>query len=181
MIPENEMLHYIKRGDKKAFELLFNTIYMQLYVYCRKFIAEPEEAKDLLQNVFLRFWEKREELDIHTSLKSYLYRSVQNECLNYLRTIQYQNTVSEKVVHTEALEEDNLPDIILVNKDILDIFTTTLSQLPEGCRKVFCLSREKGMKNIEIADELGISVRTVETQIYRALKILKTNLQEYLI
>lgn len=76
----------IKQGDLTAYNLLFKSIYLPLYFHCRRFIPDPEEAKDLLQNVFLRFWEKREEIDIQVSLNAYLYRAVQNECLNYLRS-----------------------------------------------------------------------------------------------
>ena len=75
MASDNKIIELIKQGDIAA----FNT-------HCRKFIPDPEDAKDILQNVFLRFWEKRENIDIHTSLNAYLYRAIQNECLNYLRS-----------------------------------------------------------------------------------------------
>lgn len=81
-----------------AFNALFKDVYFQLYVHCRKYVPDTEEAKDLLQNVFLRFWEKRHEIDIHTSLKAYLYRSVQNECLNHLRSYRTPYSSFEKMI-----------------------------------------------------------------------------------
>ena len=87
MASDDKLIKSIKQGDTGAFKTLFNTVYPQLYIYCRRFVPDPEEAKDIMQNVFLRFWEKREDIDIHTSLNAYLYRSIQNECLNYLRSI----------------------------------------------------------------------------------------------
>ena len=86
MASDNKIIELINQGDIAAFNTLFKSVYLQLYIHCRKFIPAPEDAKDILQNVFLRFWEKRENIDIHTSLNAYLYRAIQNECLNYLRS-----------------------------------------------------------------------------------------------
>ena len=78
MASDNKIIELIKQGDIAAFNTLFKSVYLQLYIHCRKFIPDPEDAKDILQNVFLRFWEKRENIDIHTSLNAYytgLYRT----------------------------------------------------------------------------------------------------------
>ena len=84
----NKIIELIKQGDIAAFNTLFKSVYLQsLYTLAMKIYSPPpEDAKDILQNVFLRFWEKRENIDIHTSLNAYLYRAIQNECLNYLRS-----------------------------------------------------------------------------------------------
>lgn len=115
MIRDEEIIKQIKEGNIDAFNALFKAFYMPLYFSCRKFIASSDEAKDLLQNVFLRFWEKREEIDIHTSLKAYLFRSVQNECLNYLRSVPFH--ISEKNIqeNTQADISDShaTPDTVL--------------------------------------------------------------------
>lgn len=93
----------IKQGDIAAFNLLFQSIYLPLYIHCRKFIPDPEEAKDLLQNVFLRFWEKREEIDIQTSINAYLYRAVQNECLNYLRSPGTPSVICHELINLRLI------------------------------------------------------------------------------
>lgn len=182
MASDYNIIARIKQGDIAAFNTLFKSVYLPLYIHCRKFIPDPEDAKDLLQNIFLRFWEKREEIDIHTSLNAYLYRAVQNECLNHLRspgTIEItQNEISKPEKH-EAVEERN-PDSDLRVLEIEQITEKTIEELPEQCRSIFKLSRINGLKNQEIADKMNISVRTVETQIYRALKTLKSRLKDYL-
>lgn len=151
---------------------------MPLYFSCRKFIASPEEAKDLLQNVFLRFLEKRMEIDIHTSLKAYLFRSVQNECLNYLRSVPAH--AGKENLGVEICDMYATPDIVLATVEIEQIIENTIKQFPPQCKTICILSRLKGLKNQQIAQKLNISVRTVDTQIYRALKILKVRLKDYL-
>lgn len=184
MISDREIIEQIKNGNLSVFNQLFESVYFQLYFHCRKFISDPEDAKDLMQNVFLHFWEKRADIDIHTSLKSYLLRAIHNECLNYLRS---QRTVN---VSSDGNGKDNIildyadryatPDVDYITNEIGNITQTTIDQLPEQCKAVFTLSRMKGLRNQEIAKQLNISVRTVDTQIYRALKILKVKLKDYL-
>ena len=178
MASDNKIIELIKQGDIAAFNTLFKSVYLQLYIHCRKFIPDPEDAKDILQNVFLRFWEKRENIDIHTSLNAYLYRAIQNECLNYLRstgTIEVPQCETTNVLFREEAE-DNDPHSTLSVLEIEQIMENTIEELPDQCKSIFKLSRINGLKNQEIADKLDISVRTVETQIYRALKILKSRL-----
>lgn len=171
----------IQSGNISAFNTLFHSIYIQLYFHCRKYIYDPEIAKDLLQNVFLRFWEKREEIDIHTSLNAYLHRSVQNECLNHLRTLKTTNIMEKDDPDKKnEIAEDTNPYSELSMQEIEQITEDTIEQLPDQCKLIFRLSRIDGLKNQEIADRLEISVRTVETQIYRALKVLKNKLKDYL-
>ena len=171
MKSDETIIAQIQAGNISTFNTLFHVVYIQLYVHCRKFIYDPEIAKDLLQNVFLRFWEKREEIDIHTSLNAYLHRSVQNECLNYIRTMKT----------TAIIENNDSGQKTEIAGDAIEqIMENTIEQLPDQCKSIFRLSRIDGLRNQEIADQLAISVRTVETQIYRALKILKNNLKDYL-
>ncbi|MEG1543743.1 MAG: RNA polymerase sigma-70 factor [Tannerellaceae bacterium] len=183
MTSDGALIEKIKQDDMAAFNALFKAYYIQLYYYCRKFVSDPEEAKDLMQNVFLRFWERRADLDIHTSIKAYLYRSVQNECLNHLRSSKNLVSMSHDDDDTPTIEvadAHNTPDDELAALEIEQITQTVIDQLPEQCQKVFTLSRLKGLKSQEIAEHLNISVRTVDTQIYRALKILKMKLKDYL-
>ena len=137
----------------------------------------------MLQNVFLRFWEKKEEIDVHTSLNAYLYRSVQNECLNYIRSVKPQEGL-DGCSHEELFSGLNGSEVTpfsnLAVLEIEQIVNNTIERLPKQCKSIFKLSRIEGLKNQEIADRLCMSVRTVDTQIYRALKILKGELKDYL-
>lgn len=179
---EEKMIILLKEGDLTAFNVLFNAFYYQLYFYCRKYISDPDDAKDLLQNVFLRLWEKRGEIEIEVSLKAYLFRSVHNECLNYIRSTRLNLSLSdidnELILHEE--NKLNTPDIETESNEIEREIDSIINKLPEQCRRIFTMSRMKGMKNKEIAKLLSVSVRTVDTQIYRALKVLKKELKEYL-
>ena len=85
MISEDVIFKKIQEGDIKAFKLFFESNYIQFYIYCRKYILDADDAKDILQNVFLNIWEKKDKKLIHTSLRSYVYRSIHNECLNFIR------------------------------------------------------------------------------------------------
>lgn len=183
MESDENLILRIKQGDTVAFNALFDYFYIQLYLHCRKFISDPEDAKDILQNVFLRFWEKRREIDIHTSISAYLYKAVQNECLNHLRsggTFVVDSWDGDMEKDKLAIVEANDPYMDLSLLDIGQIVENTIEKLPGQCQFIFKLSRVQGLKNQEIADKMGISVRTVETQIYRALKILKERLKDYL-
>lgn len=182
MTLNTKTLESIRQGDINAFNSLFKDVYPMLYIHCRKFIADTDEAKDILQNVFMRLWEKRDDIDIHTSINAYLHRSVQNECLNHLRSKGKSFLSMDEAADNTGLEipSDVDPDSDISIYEIEHITSKTIEELPPQCRSIFKLSRINGLKNQEIADIMEISVRTVETQIYRALKILKSNLKDYL-
>lgn len=182
MNEDEEIIRQIKAGNITAFNELFKSLYIQLYFHCRKFIADPEEAKDLMQNVFLRFWERREEIDIRTSLRAYLFRSVSNECLNYLRSVHPSSLEGESAEQLTLAASDSydMPDRVLAVVEIERIVRDTIRRFPRQCKLIFALSRFRGLRNQQIADRLNISVRTVDTQIYRALKILKGRLKDYM-
>lgn len=179
---EDELIILLKKGSWPAFNTIFNRFYSPLYFHCRKYISDPEEAKDLLQNVFLRFWERRRDIDIEVSLNAYLFRSVQNECLNHLRALRPNLSLTE--VESEQLFPDIdgviLPDEEAESREIERTIDLIIETLPEQCKKIFIMSRMQGMKNKEIAACLSVSVRTVDTQIYRALKIMRKGLKDYL-
>lgn len=185
MCQGENIIELIKEGNMKAFNQLFMDTYHQLYFHCRKFISDPEDAKDLLQNVYLRFWEKRLEIDIRISVYAYLFRAVQNECLNYIRSKKSISSLSDpefdKEPYNSTTEKNyDSPESDMEITELEQITQRAINSLPVQCKLIFQLSRNEGLKNQEIADKLSISVRTVETQIYRALKIIKTWLHDYM-
>jgi RNA polymerase sigma-70 factor (ECF subfamily) len=180
---EDNTFNEIKNGNVEAFKLFFESIYHELYFYCRKFILNPNDAKDLLQDVFLRLWENRSEVDIYVSLKSYVFRSVHNECINYLKrkTPEFvPDGISDISDYNNTINSVDNPYSDVLVHEIERTINESVEQLPEQCKTIFMMSRFEGMPNKEIAEKMQISVRTVETQIYRALKILKAQLKDYL-
>lgn len=178
---ESKIKKILKEGDINAFSEIYSEFYTSLYAYSRKYISDPGEAEDIVQNVFIGLWEKRDNLLIHSSFKSYLYRMVSNSCLNVLKHQEVKNEYARDF-KIRMMEEDNqrIQDEIVSEEinhtEIINDLTQAVNELPDSCRRIFKMSRFSNMKSKEIAKDLGISVRTVETQIYRALKLLRKKL-----
>lgn len=185
VISEKKVISRLRLGDKKAYEQLFLDNYKNLVLYAKKFVMETETARDLVQDVFIYFWEKRQKISIDKSITSYLFRAVHNACINYLKRESTKENyikhflinLSEGAYKTTASE--NAYELV-VHKELSVRIEGIIETLPEQCRNIFKMSRFRGMKNKEIAEIYSISPRTVETQIYRALKVLKENLKPYL-
>ena len=163
---------------------MFYDHYKNLVLYAKKFVNETEIARDLVQDVFIYLWDKRNKLNIERSLPSYLFRAVHNACINYLKRESNKEDyirnfllrINSDNYSTSAYEDAHE---LVVQKDLLEQIETIVEGLPEQCRNIFKMSRFKGLKNREIAEIYAISQRTVETQIYRALKVLKESLSPY--
>lgn len=173
-----QILEAIGRGDKQVFEQVFRAWYVRLCLYAETIVRDRDLAEDLVQNVFCGLWERRQELQIRESMKNYLYRSVYNAALNSLRHEKVKRVFLAFIEKHGIKEENNIED--LMNKENQDRMVKELNRvigrLPEQCREIFMLSRFDGRKSSEIALALNISVRTVETQLYRAMKHLREEL-----
>jgi RNA polymerase sigma-70 factor (family 1) len=173
----NELSTALPTGSLDNFEALFKQYYAPLVVYACKYIPEKDAAREIVQDFFVKLFEKRSSLTIDTSLKSYLYRSVYNACMNYIN----QRSIQEKHIKNIDLErndEENLENEINSVELQARIFNI-IEALPPKCKKIFKMNRLEGMKNEEIAVKLKLSKRTVETQISKALKILRNKLSDY--
>jgi RNA polymerase sigma-70 factor (ECF subfamily) len=136
-------------------------------------VPDEDTCQDLAQEVFVELWRKRSDLDIHTSLRAYLRRAAVNRALNYLKTNKH--FVSEASEHFAHVTDTSARDISrkLEQEALEDALHAAIETLPEKCRAVFSLSRFEQMSHREIADQLGISVKTIENQITKAMKILR--------
>jgi len=168
----------MKRGKEYAFDFFFNYYYPGLCVYAQKlFSFSDDESRDIVQDVFVKFWNNREKADVRFSVRSYLFISVKNKCLDLVRKknkdIKVQNI---------SLAEDTIDESFetFVFSELEALFNASLAKLPERCREIFELSRLHGLKNREIAAKLNLSEKTVENQITKALHILKEELKDYL-
>ncbi|MBL4655698.1 MAG: RNA polymerase sigma-70 factor [Bacteroidia bacterium] len=169
----------IEKIDKSSFEELFRTYFTGLCSFAKKYVQDLDIGKDIVHDVFVNMWDKRESIDTSKSIKSYLFTSVHNRCLNYIRDNKKfdQNEVDLERLNTDQNWEssDKLVEIELEEK-----INKVLDSLPEKCREIFLMNRFEGLKYKEVAEKLDISVKTVETQMSKALKILRENLVEYL-
>jgi RNA polymerase sigma-70 factor (ECF subfamily) len=165
-----------------TFERFFREHHGQMVSYAGKFVDDSETAKDIVQEVFLKTWENRKKIEINTSLKTYLFAAIRNRCINFFRHKGIQQQFEDETqagfreleLNYFASEEEQ--HMLIYEKETSDKIQETIRSLPEKCRRIFELSRFGGLKSPEIAKQLDISVRTVETQIYRALKELKDKL-----
>ncbi|MEZ4848512.1 MAG: RNA polymerase sigma-70 factor [Bacteroidia bacterium] len=170
----------IKKGDQKALEAVFRSFYQELFFFAYQFIGESDIAEEVVQDVFIQIWEKKESLDIQTSPKSYLYTAVRNRSLNYLKSklakIRSETEVSLDLVSDSSSEP---ADQKLSEEELILLIQKGVQSLPEKCRIIFKLSRDSGMTYDEIANELGVTKETVKSQIKIALVKLRQFLGKY--
>jgi RNA polymerase sigma-70 factor (family 1) len=161
----------------EAFEELFKKYYAPLVVYAFRYVPDKENAREIVQDFFVRFYERRDSLSIDISLKSYLYRSVYNCCINYIK----QRNIQEK--HIRIMSNDRDVEESLENEintiELQHKIYKVIESMPARCRTIFKMNRLEGIKNEEIAARLNLSKRTVETQISKAIRILKIHLKDY--
>lgn len=169
----------LKDGNKKIFEEIYKAYYPQLCFYCLRYVGDMEEAKEIVQGLFFKIWLKRKDLKINSSIKSYLYSAVQNYALNHLQQKKIQHKyiihkVNFPIQHNEnglnRLEEQELS--LLIKSAIL--------KLPNKRREIFELSRFENLKYSQIAEQMRISVKTVESQMSKSLNFLRKALNEYM-
>lgn len=158
--------------------MLFRKLYRPLCIHAKAYLQSKEEAEEVVQSVFIGFWEKRNQVEIDTSLSSYLYRSVRNHALNVLKHEKVKRKHSGYVLnHHSEISEDH---VSMETSELEKRITAALQTLPEQCRLVFTMSRYREMKYAEIADELGISIKTVENHMGKALRLMREELKDYL-
>jgi RNA polymerase sigma-70 factor (ECF subfamily) len=159
-------------------ELLFREHFKGLHAYACTIIKEEETAEDIVQNVFFRLWEKKEALPQVSSVAAYLYRSVHNESLNCLKHAKVKQAYQQFAMHHH--KEEIQPSGKSSLHELEHRLEGALNELPEACRTIFQLSRFEELKYREIAERLGLSVKTVENQMGKALRLMREKLVDYL-
>lgn len=164
-------------GNEAAFEAVFRQHYGVLCNYAHTYLRDRDEAEEIVQAAFLAFWEKRHSLEVHTSVKAYLFSMVRNASLNTLTRKKMQEKYAKEKLLTTDSSESNQP---VESDELAQRIAAALQKLPEQCRVIFTMSRFEELKYAEIAAELNLSVKTVENQIGKALKIMREQLRDYL-
>jgi RNA polymerase sigma-70 factor (ECF subfamily) len=163
----------IRAGDPAAFEALFHAEHAALCAFAYRYLKARDLAEEIVQEVFLFIWERRKTWDVRSSVRSYLFTAVRNAAVSYLR---HERVVRRR--ERDALELFQIPSVHadLEEAEILAAVQRAVGRLPERCRLVFTLQREQGLTYAEVAEVLGISPKTVEVQMGRALKSLRKSL-----
>ena len=175
---EEIILDLIRKGDPKAFEQLFRLYYSELCSYLRTLIRERGVIEEIVQGLFVHIWENRTNFSPQGSVKSYLYKSVRNRAINhYKHSAVKLNSIEElKLIYSSQINDvEKQYD----SQEINQLITNSVTMLPEKCREIFTLIKFNGLTYRETAEMLNISIKTVETQMGRALKKLKESLLIY--
>lgn len=177
----------ITMSVKENFDSIYVNNFSRLFLFAKEYVLFDEEAENIVQDIFLMLWEKRDALRVDVSLTAYLFTLVKNKCIDFLRHRMVEQMYSENIQH-EYNEELNVKLFALESfdhnfsseEDIEILLRNAIDKLPERCRLIFIKSRIEGKKYKEIAEELNLSVNTVEGQISIALKKLREELKDYL-
>ena len=163
----------LKRGESKAYALLVDTYHNTLCVYAHQLTNDRDHAKDIVQNVFINIWRIRLKLKDDFAVKSYLYRSVYNEFLNQERNKIHAVPLDKKNIEAlnSILEEEDEKSL----EKLMNLVRREIENLPPKCKRTFLLSKQDGLTNIEIAEYLNVSIKSVEAHITKAFSILRSS------
>ncbi len=170
----------VRAGDARTFEHLFRTRYVRLCEFAERYVQSPAIAEEIVQEVFRRIWQHRERWTVKGTIDDYFYKATRNQALNHLKHRRVEDRWQERMLrqwHAADAEPMALsPDHEFEADDLARRLDAAVARLPERCRMVFALKWREGMKYAEIANVMGISVKTVDNQILKALRTLRREL-----
>ncbi|MBW3572608.1 MAG: RNA polymerase sigma-70 factor [Gemmatimonadetes bacterium] len=175
---DRELLDRLRQGDRDAFDALFRAHYASAVAVAERIAGERDVAEEVVQDVMLELWRRRESLSVGESLRAYMVRAARNRALNHLRHERMKVRTAPHAAGPAATQPD--APSRLAEAEIDAAFRDAVDALPERCREVFLLSRGQGLKYAEIAGVLGISIKTVEAQMGKALRVLRERLAAWL-
>ncbi|MBI4544231.1 MAG: RNA polymerase sigma-70 factor [Gemmatimonadetes bacterium] len=176
---DTQRIQRLRAGDAAAFEATFREHYLALVRFVRGYVGSSAVAEELVQETFLRLWAARERLDPRGSLRAYIYQAARNQALNHLRHERIERSGEARLEREAPAAAAADPPDRPREEELAAAVAQAVAALPERCRLVFQLSRDHGLSYAEIARALGISVKTVETQMGRALQALRHSLERY--
>lgn len=174
------MSNYPIPESESAFEEMYKAHYRAMHAYAFSLLQTEEDAAEIVQHIFLKLWDKKGALIIQSSLKAYLYRMVHNDCMNFINHEKVKSRFQKEKIYTMQPQNESANKKILLGQ-LEERLSQALKELPEQCRTIFQLSRFEDLKYREIAQQLGIAEKTVENQMGKALKLMRTKLSDFLI
>ncbi|HNS11071.1 MAG TPA: RNA polymerase sigma-70 factor [Bacteroidia bacterium] len=178
-LDEKTRLQALQDGDEKAMESLFREFYQSSCAYANTFLHDIDESEEVVQQLFINLWEKRTSLKITGSFQAYLYKAVRNACLNKLKHEKVKKMHVEETLKSSISNRDD--SINVIHKELEKQIFNAIESLPEQCRLIFKMSRFEELKYSEIADQLNLSIKTIENQMGKALRIMREKLKDYLV
>jgi len=169
----------LAQRDETAFEQVFKTYFKRLHAYAFTILRDEATAEEMVQQVFFKLWDRSEGLNFTGSVSAYLYRAVHNESLNYIKHQKVRTNHQLHVAYSMKNEVEHPAKKVFAN-ELEKKVHSAMNELPEQCRTIFQMSRFDELKYREIADKLGISVKTVENQMGKALKLMRVKLVDFL-
>lgn len=178
--PENssyELMKRIKSNDSQAFEELFNNLWEPLYKRAQAILLDEDIAKDIVQEVWVDFWQRRHDI-VNDNIEAYLMQSTR---FSVYKELKRNPLKSDHLAYLETVECQSSSDDVVIFNQTQQMIHHSVDQLPNRCKEIFKMSREEQLSNAEIASQLNISKRTVETQISFAIKNLKMRLSSFMV
>lgn len=175
---ELELFRKVKSGSLEAYDKLFLKYYQPLCRFSFGMHKNEHAAEDIVQDLFVFLWENRETVNISTSVKAFLYTSVRNRSLNYIKSVASRKNFEG--VHVDLNYEEMSDEVVAETNETFELIEQAINELPEKCREIFVLNRKHNLKYNDIAEKLGLSPKTVENQMGIALKKMREYLGKYM-
>ena len=173
-----ELIQKMKSGDRESFNQIFRRYYSPLVRFCVRFVADADQAAEIVQDLFVKLWTNREKIAFTTSFESYMLRSVRNAAITFINKERAHAETNERIYTDDS--DANDPSETLQSNNLEASYREVLASMPEKRREVFLASRYDGLKYAEIAEKLGLSQKTVEAHMSAAIKQLREGLKAYL-
>jgi RNA polymerase sigma-70 factor, ECF subfamily len=177
MDKEADIIRRIRQGDIREFESLFRSSYAPLVRYAQTILKDHDTGEEIVQDFFVRLWQDKEKMKIESSLNGYLYRSVHNRCLHYIEHQKVVERHGAEMIVTMTEYSEPVTDEIYYDELQVRV-SKVLEKLPEKCSRIFSMNRFEGLKYSEIAEKLSVSLKTVESNMGKALKEFRKALAE---
>lgn len=169
---DQQLVRLLKTDDRQAFRVLYDRYLRKLYYFILRTAKSPDLTEDVVQDVFIRIWEGRSHIDPEQSFKAYLYTVARYRLLNLLKRSQHESAILNEMMKY-ALPPENTTDLRIAFKESNGLFTKAVDQLPGKCREVFIRCKIEGLSYKQVAEELGITEGTVNSQMVKALKVIR--------
>lgn len=174
-LSDNSLWENVKLGDIKSYELLFRQYYPALCIFAKKYTNDLTTAREIIQDLFIHLWEHRERLRINTSFKAYIYQAARFNSIRRIENARLSNITLDEIPEPESEFYD-----FMEYAELQEQILKAIESLPPQCNKIFKLSRFEQLTYIQIAKQLNLSVKTIEAQISKALRIIQHSIEGYL-